>query len=63
MNYEIKIQPTNQQIYLPLLEEKKITLFLKREDVLHPFVSGNKFRKLKYLIEDMRTKIQHSCCA
>ena len=50
MNYEIKIQPTNQQIYLPLLEEKKITLFLKREDVLHPFVSGNKFRKLKYNI-------------
>ncbi len=24
------------------------TLFIKREDLLHPFVSGNKFRKLKY---------------
>lgn len=24
------------------------SLFLKREDLLHPFVSGNKFRKLKY---------------
>lgn len=23
-------------------------IFLKREDLLHPFVSGNKFRKLKY---------------
>lgn len=27
-----------------------ITLVIKREDLLHPFVSGNKFRKLKYNI-------------
>ena len=27
-----------------------ITLSIKREDLLHPFVSGNKFRKLKYNI-------------
>jgi 1-aminocyclopropane-1-carboxylate deaminase len=27
-----------------------ITLEIKREDLLHPFVSGNKFRKLKYNI-------------
>ena len=25
-----------------------IKLFVKREDLIHPFVSGNKFRKLKY---------------
>ncbi|RZJ76244.1 MAG: 1-aminocyclopropane-1-carboxylate deaminase/D-cysteine desulfhydrase [Flavobacterium sp.] len=25
-----------------------ITLTIKREDLLHPFISGNKFRKLKY---------------
>ncbi|EDP97608.1 pyridoxal-phosphate dependent enzyme [Kordia algicida OT-1] len=25
-----------------------VRLFVKREDVIHPFVSGNKFRKLKY---------------
>lgn len=28
-----------------------ITLALKREDLIHPFVSGNKFRKLKYNLE------------
>lgn len=28
---------------------------MKREDQIHSEVSGNKFRKLKYLIEDMRT--------
>lgn len=27
---------------------KNITLHIKREDVLHPLISGNKFRKLKY---------------
>ena len=44
----------NQQIVLPLLEEKKITLFIKREDLIHPFVSGNKFRKLKYNLTEAK---------
>ncbi|MHA7830603.1 MAG: 1-aminocyclopropane-1-carboxylate deaminase/D-cysteine desulfhydrase [Flagellimonas sp.] len=39
---------TNQHIDIPLLREKGITLYLKREDTIHPFVSGNKYRKLKY---------------
>ncbi|WP_299050143.1 pyridoxal-phosphate dependent enzyme [uncultured Polaribacter sp.] len=38
----------NQEIILPILKEKQISLFIKREDLIHPFVSGNKFRKLKY---------------
>ena len=29
------------------------SLFLKREDLLHPFVSGNKFRKLKYIFREI----------
>ena len=44
----------NQQIILPILEEKKVELFIKREDLIHPFVSGNKFRKLKYNIEEAK---------
>ena len=48
MNFEIQKPSKNQQIHLPLLEEKKVELFIKREDLIHPFVSGNKFRKLKY---------------
>ncbi|WP_298237927.1 pyridoxal-phosphate dependent enzyme [uncultured Algibacter sp.] len=40
----------NQQIKLP--HEAGVELFLKREDGIHPYVSGNKYRKLKYnLIE------------
>lgn len=39
---------TNQKINLPLLEKKNIELHLKREDLIHPQISGNKYRKLKY---------------
>lgn len=38
----------NQQVNLPLLNNHAIQLFVKREDQIHPFISGNKFRKLKY---------------
>ncbi len=31
-----------------LFESEGVSLFLKREDLLHPEISGNKFRKLKY---------------
>ncbi len=51
MNFNLKIETKNQQIFLPILEEKKVSLFLKREDIIHPFVSGNKFRKLKYNLQ------------
>lgn len=36
----------NQKISLPL--QNNVSLYIKREDTIHPFVSGNKFRKLKY---------------
>ncbi|MBD0777345.1 1-aminocyclopropane-1-carboxylate deaminase/D-cysteine desulfhydrase [Maribacter sp. ANRC-HE7] len=42
------MQTENQKINLPILESKRISLFIKREDRIHPFISGNKYRKLKY---------------
>ncbi|RKR09175.1 1-aminocyclopropane-1-carboxylate deaminase [Flavobacterium sp. 90] len=36
----------NQEIHTVF--ENNISLTIKREDLIHPFVSGNKFRKLKY---------------
>ncbi len=30
------------------LQNTTVELFIRREDLIHPFVSGNKFRKLKY---------------
>lgn len=35
----------------PLFRQKGIRLYLKREDLLHPTVSGNKWRKLKYNLQ------------
>jgi 1-aminocyclopropane-1-carboxylate deaminase len=52
----LSLQSTNQYVYLPILEEKNITLALKREDLLHPFISGNKYRKLKYNLKAAEEK-------
>jgi len=38
----------NQKVELTVLEEYGISLYLKREDQIHPLISGNKYRKLKY---------------
>ncbi|MCF6306539.1 MAG: pyridoxal-phosphate dependent enzyme [Flavobacteriaceae bacterium] len=38
----------NQQIPLELFSQSNYSVYIKREDLLHPEVSGNKFRKLKY---------------
>lgn len=43
------LKSVNQKISLPAHFE--VDLFLKREDNIHPFISGNKYRKLKYNIE------------
>ncbi len=47
------LQPLND----PLFKEKKIEVYLKRDDLIHPTVSGNKWRKLKYnLLEAQKQK-------
>ncbi|MBN3584109.1 1-aminocyclopropane-1-carboxylate deaminase/D-cysteine desulfhydrase [Algoriphagus aestuarii] len=46
----------NQPIEDPLLEEKGITLFVKRLDLIHPEISGNKFYKLKYNLKEAKSK-------
>ena len=51
------METTNQQINIPL--PNGIKLFLKREDLLHPIISGNKFRKLKYNIQEAK-KLGHT---
>ena len=35
----------------PLLSQYQIELWMKRDDLLHPVVSGNKWRKLKYSLD------------
>lgn len=39
-------------------EDRSIEVFIKREDLIHPFVSGNKFRKLKYNLVQAKKESQ-----
>jgi 1-aminocyclopropane-1-carboxylate deaminase len=43
--------------HLNIVFPNNISLYIKREDLLHPVISGNKFRKLKYNLE--AAKIQN----
>ncbi|MBL1141534.1 MAG: 1-aminocyclopropane-1-carboxylate deaminase/D-cysteine desulfhydrase [Proteobacteria bacterium] len=49
-----------EPIQHPVLEERGIELHIKRDDLLHPVISGNKWRKLKYtLLSAMNNNHQH----
>lgn len=39
-----------EQIQHPLLDEYGSPLYIKRDDLIHPIISGNKWRKLKYTL-------------
>ena len=43
-----------QEIRFSEITNKNVSLFIKREDELHPFISGNKFRKLKYNLSEAK---------
>lgn len=42
-----------QKLSHPILKDKNVTLSVKREDLIHPEISGNKWRKLKYNLLDL----------
>ena len=44
----------NERLFLPLIEENGLQLYLKRLDKAHPPVSGNKFYKLKYNLQEAK---------
>ena len=50
----------NQKVVLPELEKLGVTFYIKREDKIHPFISGNKYRKLKYNILEAIKQKQHT---
>ena len=52
MNFNTQISIKNQEVVLPELSDIDCQIIIKREDQIHPLVSGNKFRKLKYNIQE-----------
>lgn len=51
---ELLLPSPIQEIALPELAEQNIRLLVKRDDLIHPEISGNKWRKLKLNIAEAR---------
>lgn len=51
MEIDLEIYSPVQQIKDNLFEEQGISVFIKRDDLIHPIISGNKWRKLKYILK------------
>ncbi|WP_369410255.1 1-aminocyclopropane-1-carboxylate deaminase/D-cysteine desulfhydrase [Hufsiella ginkgonis] len=39
-----------EPVLYPVFAEKQLRVFIKRDDLIHPYISGNKWRKLKYTL-------------
>jgi 1-aminocyclopropane-1-carboxylate deaminase len=50
----------NERIVFSEIENSGVSLSLKREDTLHPIISGNKFRKLKYNLQAAKSQNKHT---
>ena len=51
MEINLEIYSPVHQIKNKLFDELGLTVFIKRDDLIHPIISGNKWRKLKYLLK------------
>ncbi|MDM1049745.1 1-aminocyclopropane-1-carboxylate deaminase/D-cysteine desulfhydrase [Sphingobacterium hotanense] len=54
MPIDFPIYSPIQRILHPLFTDHKVEVFIKRDDMIHPFISGNKWRKLKLHIEKIK---------
>jgi 1-aminocyclopropane-1-carboxylate deaminase len=50
MTFDLEICSPVQQIKHPLFDAKGLQVYIKRDDMIHPVISGNKWRKLKYTL-------------
>ncbi|GAB2983136.1 pyridoxal-phosphate dependent enzyme [Mucilaginibacter puniceus] len=51
MDIELDFLSPVHQINDKLFDEQGLTVFIKRDDLIHPIISGNKWRKLKYILK------------
>jgi len=56
MNIELEIFSPVHQIKDKLFDEQDLKVFIKRDDLIHPIISGNKWRKLKYLLKQAQAE-------
>jgi 1-aminocyclopropane-1-carboxylate deaminase len=56
MPISLDIYSPEQQIRNELFEAKGLQVYIKRDDMIHPLISGNKWRKLKYLLRSAQAQ-------
>lgn len=49
-----------QKLESKWLQERGVEVWVKREDLLHPHISGNKWRKLKYNLQEAQRQGHHT---
>ncbi|MBA6348469.1 MULTISPECIES: 1-aminocyclopropane-1-carboxylate deaminase/D-cysteine desulfhydrase [unclassified Colwellia] len=50
----MKTESPLQKIIHPLFEKHQLSVSIKRDDIIHPIISGNKWRKLKFNLRHAR---------
>ncbi|NND93287.1 MAG: pyridoxal-phosphate dependent enzyme [Flavobacteriales bacterium] len=60
MDVYAKIDSRSHLVKIPDLDRLNITVYMKREDEIHPIISGNKWRKLKYNVQHMHLTSQNT---
>lgn len=58
MHHQFSFHSPEQLVTHPLYSDKNISVWFKRDDMIHPFISGNKWRKLKYNLEKAKQQGQ-----
>jgi 1-aminocyclopropane-1-carboxylate deaminase len=56
MDIDLEIYSPVHQIKNKLFDEQRLNVFIKRDDLIHPIISGNKWRKLKYLLKKAQSE-------
>jgi 1-aminocyclopropane-1-carboxylate deaminase len=56
MDINLEIFSPVHQINNKLFDEQGIKVFIKRDDLIHPIISGNKWRKLKYILKQAQAE-------
>lgn len=54
MSHNLFCNSLEQKIDHPLYNSHQIEVSFKRDDMIHPYISGNKWRKLKYNLEELK---------
>ncbi len=56
MDIDLEIFSPVHQIKNKLFTELDLKVFIKRDDLIHPIISGNKWRKLKYILKQAQAQ-------